>query len=179
MTKTSRQDDNVAFRKYLSECKVDPQGRITHASETVGDTDSMLSQIESPTVTDAEWIAELKSQIEALSDGAVMWSRNALTNRRTPHKQFINGAEVHEHRDGGDTIWSSMPLGELITAQRVAITRYRESIEGPVDLVWRREPEIRRSDKGVSLYTRLCFEPSIIEVSKGIWVNVELSDTCR
>lgn len=137
-----------------------------------------MSDTKLPCVTDAQLIAELKSQIEALSENAPAWSKSAYTNRRTVPKAFRNGAESIESRSSVETSpWSTMSVTDLLTAQRVAITRYRESFAGPVDLVWRCEPEIRRSADGVSVYTRLSFEPTLIKVATGVWVEQPMTET--
>jgi len=58
-----------------------------------------------------------------------------------------------------------------------AVTAYRNSVPGPVDLVWRVEPELRTDpETGTrSLYCRLCFEPSLVNVANGVWVESRLS----
>ena len=120
--------------------------------------------------TDEGILAKLKADIEALSDGAIMWSRSVYTARRTVHRIFKNGMEIPE---GGIAIlMGDVDLAELAERQLIAIKAYRQTIAGDVDLVWRVEPEARVGEGGeLNLYTRLCFEPSLDNVAKGVWVE--------
>ena len=98
-----------------------------------------------------------------------MWSRYAYTPRRTVHKQFL-AESVAPKADygyiGDDKIHiQTQPGWTAIMVARAAfkaIKEYRDTIDGPVLLVWRIEPEIERREKsGVRIYTRLCFEPDL------------------
>lgn len=134
--------------------------------------DSAFAGVKTPEVSDAEWIAELKSQIEALGDGHQMWSRGALTARCNPHVVFINGAI---HKEGDDVEPTVAPVADLVRLTIEAVTIYREKISGQVNLVWRNEPEIERLDGYTRVRVRLCFEPTLIRVADGVWIEERLN----
>lgn len=92
---------------------------------------------------------EIRDRIVLMAgkDKPVMWSRSAYTHRRTEHTQFLTA-----------------PCKDVRRAVEVtveAVNAYRNTIDGPVLLTWRIEPEVEISDEGVSVYVRLCFEPDL------------------
>ena len=125
-------------------------------------------------ITDEQHVEGLRTSIEALAVGVPMYSRNAYTHRRTPHVVFKNGYEVRE----GDPAPPVDLLAVMCRETLNSVTAYRNSIPGPVDLVWRIEPELRTNPAtGTrSLYCRLCFEPSLANVAKGVWVDSRLTE---
>lgn len=118
--------------------------------------------------------ARMRTQIEALCEGRVEYSRTAMTARLTQHKQFVNGAEKAEMevaaKHGG------RPVEELVDATIHAVKSYRASIDGPVNLVWRIEPEISEDADGPRVYVRLCFEPVIVNLAPGVWVEKRITE---
>ena len=124
-------------------------------------------------LTDEQLVEKLRTDIESLSAGSPMHSRNAYTHRRTPHVVFANGAIRPE---GG----MSQPIDtveRMCAMTLTSVTAYRYTVPGAVDLVWRVEPELR-TDPATgtrSLYCRLCFEPSLVNVAHGVWVESRLS----
>lgn len=103
----------------------------------------------------------LRNEIEALSAQQPMYSRSAYTHRRTRHVAFGNGAIVSEM--GAWPIQGDRTLIELARDTLKAVKAYRDTIDGPVLLTWRIEPEITHYDRAedVRLYVRLCFEPDL------------------
>ena len=136
---------------------------------------AMTETLEKPVVTTDEALVErLRKDIESMSTGALMYSRTAYTARRTPHVVFANGSIRPEGQ-------MSVPVDtvEIMCANTLtAVTAYRNSIPGPVDLVWRMEPKLRADpETGVrSMYCRLCFEPSLTKVANGVWVESRLTE---
>lgn len=134
-----------------------------------------VSAIEPLPLTDEDIKAAawLKTSIEALTERHPTWSRSAYTTRQTIHRVFSNGvakAEMENHAPA----WSDPQK----LAQRTfeVILAYRREIQGPVDLIWRVEPEMIRRDHGVECYVRLSFEPSLIRVAGGVWVEQRLTE---
>ena len=126
-------------------------------------------------LTDEQLVEGLRISIEGLAVGAPMYSRSAYTSRHTAHAIFKNGFAVRENE-------MSVPVDTVPTMCRntlAAVTAYRNSIPGPVNLVWRIEPELRVDpETGVrSLYCRLCFEPALTCVAKGVWAEDRLTNT--
>ena len=124
-------------------------------------------------LTDDQLVEKLRTDIEGLSDSAPMYSRNAYTHRRTPHVVFANGVRKEEF-----AAYAPVDTDEVMCAMTLtAVTAYRNSIPGPVDLVWRVEPKLQTDpETGVrDLYCRLCFEPSLVNVANGVWVESRLS----
>ena len=120
-----------------------------------------------------EW---LRKAIERLSASAPMWSRSAYTHRYTRHIVFSTG----NHRQEGEIVpWWDGNVLKCAEMTFEAVREYRDRILGPVDLVWRCEPEVTRSEAGVRLYARLCFEPHLRPHAKfdGVWVQVG-ADPC-
>lgn len=123
-------------------------------------------------MTDAEILANLKADVEALAEGHPMGAQNAYTHRRTLFEVFVNGVQDAE---GQEYIFPSEDLKALADATLIAIRAYRQRFLGGVQLVWRIEPrvEIVKDAHGrsrVMLYARLCFEEMLTEVAKGVWV---------
>ncbi len=122
---------------------------------------------------DEEILAELKTAIEALSQGVTMYGRTAYTARRTPYAAFGNGAQRDEMTA---PTYPTEDLRELVAMHLIAITAYRQTLNGPVDLVWRCEPEVRIVEGGKPmLYSRLAFEPTITQVANSVWVEEMLT----
>ena len=124
-------------------------------------------------LTDDQLVEKLRTDIEGLSDSAPMYSRNAYTHRRTPHVVFANGSRKAETE-------MSCPVDtveRMVANTLIAVVAYRNSVPGPVDLVWRIEPELRTDPETGqrSLYCRLCFEPSLTKVAHGVWVESRLT----
>ena len=135
----------------------------------------MTKTLEKPAVTTDEALVEkLRKDIESMSTGALMYSRTAYTARRTPHVVFSNGVRKTE----GEMSVPVDTVEKMCVATLVAVVAYRNSIPGPVDLVWRIEPELREDpETGVrSMYCRLCFEPSLTKVANGVWVESRLTE---
>ena len=117
-------------------------------------------------------ISDLKASIEALGDGRPMWSRGALTARCTQHIVFINGS-LHEE---GTVVASVIaPDRDLARLTFEAVKAYRETIPGQATLVWRSEPTIERQDGYTRVRVRLCFEPTLIKVANGVWIEERLN----
>lgn len=115
----------------------------------------------------------LRERIEALSDTHPMYSRNAYTHRRTMHRIFANGALVEE---GAERPHIFGNLQFLADSTYDAVKAHRDSIDGPVDLVWRVEPELREGPEDrLALYCRLCFEPSLTRVAPGVYVEQRMT----
>ena len=135
---------------------------------------SGMSEVEPQDARIEEQLVEkLRKDIESMSHGQVMYSRTAYTARRTPHVVFTNGVRKEE-----SATYAPVDTDEVMCAMTLtAVTAYRNSIPGPVDLVWRIEPELRTDpETGTrSLYCRLCFEPSLTKVAHGVWVESRLT----
>jgi hypothetical protein len=112
----------------------------------------------------------LRKAIEGLSESYPMFSRSARTHRSTSHVVFSNGVIAKE---GIPVEWWFGEAKECAEATFVAVREYRDSIPGPVQLVWRDEVEIQRSTLGVKIRVRLCFEPALRPHAKlkGVWVE--------
>lgn len=124
-------------------------------------------------LTDEQLVEKLRKNIESMSHGQVMYSRTAYTARRTPHVVFANGVRKEEF-----AAYAPVDTDEVMCAMTLtAVTAYRNSIPGPVDLVWRVEPKLQTDPEtgARDLYCRLCFEPSLANVAKGVWVESRLS----
>lgn len=109
----------------------------------------------SPAISDDDVaLLWLKSRIEDLSERPPMWSRNAYTHTRAIHVAFCNGA-IKLEGECAPTVKSVRDAAEdTLTAIRV----YRATIDGPVLLTWRCEPELEREPSGVRVYCRLALE---------------------
>lgn len=126
-----------------------------------------------PVAGDADVLERLQAQIEGLCDSRPMFSKSALTHRRSEHVQFINGAQCASGED-------CIPNGgrsteELCLATFIAVRSYFLTFRGPVNLVWRVEPMIEDRPDGKHIYTRLCFEPSLVQVSKDVWISARIA----
>lgn len=110
----------------------------------------------------------LTRQVEGLSNNPPAYSRTAYTPRRTRHVIFVDGALKEEG--------CGCSPAELVEIQFTAIKAYRQTIPGPVDVVWRIGPEIAYPNGRARIYTRLCFEPSLTQVAKGVWVAEGLTE---
>jgi hypothetical protein len=119
-------------------------------------------------------LSKLTRDIEALSDGPVTWSRGALTPRRTQHTVFVNGEITLE---GAERPLVDANVETLAQMTLEAVKAHRGSIEGPVGLVWRIEPELHLFGDRLQLYTRLCFEPSLTQVAPGVWVETRMTES--
>jgi len=136
----------------------------------------MSGMSESPVIeplTDEQLVEKLRKDIESMSHGQVMYSRTAYTARRTVHVIFANGSRKAETE-------MSCPVDtveRMVANTLIAVVAYRNSVPGPVDLVWRIEPELRTDpETGTrSLYCRLCFEPSLTKVAHSVWVESRLT----
>jgi hypothetical protein len=109
----------------------------------------------SPLATEELALAWLKLRIEDLSALPPMWSRSAYTHRRTPHVAFANGAMKPE---GEEAAWLDGNVRDLAEATLQAVREYRRGIDGPVLLVWRCEPEVRREAGRTIVYCQLSLE---------------------
>ena len=117
--------------------------------------------------------AQLKIDIEGLAE-RVMYSRAALTARLTQHTVFVNGLVKTEGVEM--VLGSSRTPSELAEMTLMAVLALRNQHRGPVDLIWRVEPEFREQDGNVDLYVRLCFEPSLTQVAAGVWVEKRMAE---
>lgn len=127
---------------------------------------------------DQQALDKLKSDIEALSAaGRILWSRGALTPRLTQHIVFANGAEKPETQ--APAFLAEASVVDLCAMTLIAVTAYRQKFEGPVDLIWRREPSLDSHWGGgkIAVSVRLCFEPTLVQVASGVWVEERLTRT--
>lgn len=122
---------------------------------------------------DEEAATWLKTSIEKLSYHRPMWSRSAYTSLGTIHHVFLNGA-VKGEMEVGAPPWDDAE--RLVRKTFDLVLAYRQEFPGYADLVWRVEPEMKRSEAGISCYVRLSFEPSLMPVGDGMWRELTYED---
>lgn len=120
---------------------------------------------------DQQALDGLKTGIEKLGHRTPMTSLTWGTHRDTVNIVFDQFGVLPE---GSETRWSDASAQDVAWQVFNHVAAYRQSIAGVVDLVWRRYPEIDRSERGVRITTRLCFEPTLVQVAQGVWVEVRL-----
>lgn len=100
-------------------------------------------------------VAWLKARVEDLSKLTPQTSVAAYTHSRVPHVAFCNG-EVKAEGEEVKPIDGN--VRDAVEATLEVIRAYRNRIEGPVLLTWRKLPEVTR-EGGLKVYCRLCLEP--------------------
>lgn len=120
---------------------------------------------------DRDAVGWLIANIRDLAAGDPMWSKNAYTHRRTVHQVFHPlGVKVE-----GKAPWFCDDVMQAARDTFDHVKAYRKTFKGDVHLVWRREPEVLRENGKVTITVRLCFEPVLVEVSPGVWIEERLT----
>lgn len=115
------------------------------------------------------WLTE---SIDKLSRASPMRAYNWSTHRGTKFIVFgVNGVL----EEGAESVWSDLSAQKASEAVFGHVAAYRRTFNGPVDLVWRRDAELDRSERGIRMTVRLCFEPTLVQVAKGVWVESRLA----
>ncbi len=104
-----------------------------------------------------ELLRGLVLSIEELADGPPLFSKTAYTPRLTSHVAYRNGLPWGEGREDGYPP-PQASVGEMAATLLRSAKAARAQIDGPAALVWRIEPTLEKTARGLELYARFCFE---------------------